>query len=58
MVAFNLVTQGCIWQVGCGEKINVWGTPWLQNDPVAYVQSPMVEGFEDMRVSSLIYNHA
>lgn len=28
----NLIKEGCVWQVGCGNKINTWTDSWLAEE--------------------------
>lgn len=56
MSAFSLVTLGCAWRVGDGNKIKVWHDPWLCQDEDSFVETPMVDGLEDLWVSDLIHD--
>ena len=43
------------WRVGSGESISVWLDAWLPSLEYPWIQSQIVEGFEDIKVQDLIY---
>ena len=50
----DLLLKGVRWRVGCGEDISVWNDAWLPSPTQTRVNSHVVQGFEDMKVSELI----
>ena len=46
--------KGAKRRVGSGESINVWLDAWLRSLDHPWMQSPIVEGFEDIKVQDLI----
>lgn len=54
MATKDLVTQGCTWRIAQGHIVLVWKDPWLPNDDQGFVQSPIVEGLENLSVNRLI----
>ena len=46
--------RGTRWSVWCGDSISVWLDSWLPPLDHPHIQSPVVAGFEDMKVSTLI----
>lgn len=52
-----VIREGHEWRIENGEKINVWGQPWLQSKGNTFVSSTVPHGLELMKVSSLI-DHA
>lgn len=53
-----VIREGHGWRrIENGEKINVWGQPWLQSKGNTFVSSTVPHGLELMKVSSLI-DHA
>jgi hypothetical protein len=39
--------------VGVGNNVNVWSSPWLPDHLSPYVQTPRIQGLEDLSVMSL-----
>ncbi|XP_050278363.1 uncharacterized protein LOC126719908 [Quercus robur] len=50
----EVLLKGAKWRVGSGESINVWLDAWLPSLDHPRIQSPIVEGFEDIKVHDLI----
>ena len=50
----EVLLKGAKRRVGSGESINVWLDAWLQSLDHPWMQSPIVEGFEDIKVQDLI----
>ena len=50
----DLLLKRVRWRVGCGEAISVWKDAWLPSTTQPWVSSPIVQGFEGMKVSDLI----
>ena len=50
----EVLLKGAKWRVGSGESINVWLDAWLPSLDHPWIQSPIVEGFEDIKVQDLI----
>lgn len=52
-----MVKRGVRWKIGNGKDINIWHEPWLRGAEDPYIQSPIVQGHENMVVSYLIDVH-
>ena len=50
----EVLLKGAKWRVGSGESINAWLDAWLPSLDHPRIQSPIVEGFEDIKVQDLI----
>ena len=50
----EVLLKGAKWRVGSGESNNVWLDAWLPSLDHPRIQSPIVEGFEDIKVQHLI----
>ena len=50
----DLLLKGVRQRVGCGEEISVWNDAWLPSPTQTQVNSHVVQGFEDIKVSELI----
>lgn len=46
--------KGVRWRVGNGETIGVWLDAWLPSHEHPRILTPMVAGFEEVRVADLI----
>lgn len=44
----DLVRRGSKWKVGTRDWVRMWLDPWLNNDTTFRVDTPSVQGFEDM----------
>ena len=42
------------WRVGDGSLINIWSNPWLPSSFLPFISSPMVLGWEEATVASLL----
>ena len=50
----DLLLKGARWRVGSGDAISVWNDAWLPSTSHPRVESQMIPGFEEMKVSALI----
>ena len=50
----DVLLKGYRWRVGSGESISVWLDAWLPSLEHPRIQSPIVVGFEDIKVQDLI----
>ena len=50
----TILQKACRWRVGIGDNIAVWNDRWLVGGNNMKVRSPLVEGYENMRVRDLI----
>ena len=50
----DVLLKGARWRVGSGESISVWLDAWLPSLEHPRIQSPIVVGFEDIKVQDLI----
>ncbi|KAL0002087.1 hypothetical protein SO802_015868 [Lithocarpus litseifolius] len=50
----DVLKRGTRWRIGCGENVSVWNDAWLPSQDKPTVQSPMVKGFQEAKVSDLI----
>lgn len=50
----DVLLKGAKWRVGSRESINVWLDAWLPSLDYPRIQSPIVEGFKDIKVQDLI----
>ena len=50
----DVLLKGAKWRVGSRESINVWLVAWLPSLDYPRIQSPIVEGFKDIKVQDLI----
>ena len=50
----DLLLKGARWRVGCGDAISVWNDAWLPSKTHPRIESQVVSGFEEMKVSALI----
>lgn len=39
-----------------GHYVSIWEEPWLPNNHNPYLETPVVEGFEDLTVANLLLN--
>ena len=46
--------KGARWRVGSGDAISVWNDAWLPSTSHPRIESQMMPGFEEMKVSALI----
>ena len=46
--------KGARWRVGSGDAISVWNDAWLPSNSHPRVESQMIPGFEEMKVSAII----
>ncbi|KAG4950396.1 hypothetical protein JHK85_044300 [Glycine max] len=46
--------EGWRWGLGLGNMVNIWQEPWLRKQGHRYVETPMVEGLEDMTVADIV----
>lgn len=42
------------WRVGVGSSISIWSNPWLPSSFLPFISSPMVPGWKEATVASLI----
>jgi hypothetical protein len=49
-----MISRGCRWRVGLGNLIHVWNDAWIKDDSCRVVETPVIEGLENMRVSDLM----
>ena len=50
----DLLLKGAQWRVGYGDAISVWNNAWLPSKSHPRIESQVVPGFEEMKVSALI----
>ncbi|XP_050241310.1 uncharacterized protein LOC126690232 [Quercus robur] len=50
----DLLLKGAWWRLGCGDAISVWNNAWLPSKTHPRIESQVVNGFEEMKVSALI----
>lgn len=50
----DVLLKGARWRVGCGKSINNWNDAWLPSLDCPKIQSQVVPGFEEAKVSELI----
>ena len=50
----DLLLKGARWRVGCGDAISVWNDAWLPSKTHPRIESQVVSGLEELKVSALI----
>ena len=50
----DLLLKGAQWRVGYGDAISVWNDAWLPSKSHPRIESQVVPGFEEMKVSAFI----
>jgi hypothetical protein len=56
LAGITTFTQGCVWRVGDGQKINIWNDPWIPTSANMKIISPR-NGAVFTKVSDLIDPH-
>ena len=50
----QMLRNGVRWRIGNGSRVRIWGEPWLLDAQCPYVMSPICDGLENEKVSSLM----
>lgn len=50
----GLLRKGVRWKIGSGQSIRLWNMSWLSRPDNFFIQTPVVDGFNDMVVSDII----
>ena len=50
----EVLKEGMRWRVGNGSSISIWTDPWLPSTFLPFISSPMVLGWEEATVTSLL----
>ena len=50
----DVIQRGARWRIGCGDSVNIWMHAWLPSLHQPQVQSPIIEGCKNLKVSALI----
>lgn len=53
-VCVCVLREGWRWGLGLGNMVDIWQEPWLRKQGHRYVETPMVEGLEDMTVADIV----
>ncbi|KAL8511484.1 hypothetical protein ACS0TY_018037 [Phlomoides rotata] len=51
--AQDLVRKGIRWKIGDGQSVSVWRQPWVGDDSSFWINTPVVDGFENLQVANL-----